>query len=277
MLSRELGEDYIYEMVNIWQNDRIKPAKNCVNDLTDKKIGKLNVLYLSNKKSSDGKHMWKSICDCQFGKNIEDVKFHYATGSNLKSGRTTSCGCVHDECTRQKGLKNKKFNKYDLESENYGIGYTRKGYEFYFDKEDYNLIKDYCWHKHTDGYLRTCYEITLENKHKYIMMHQLIGRYYGMNDEVDHINGKPNDNRKENFRNVFHINNSKNTKKYMNNTSGHKGICWNKNLNKYQAYINSDNNRIHLGFYEKYDEAVNVREKAEEKYFGQYNREYQFL
>ena len=24
-----------------------------------------------------------------------------------------------------------------------------------FDKEDYDLIKNFCWHKHKDGYLRT--------------------------------------------------------------------------------------------------------------------------
>ena len=36
-------------------------------------------------------------------------------------------------------------NVYDLSGE-YGIGYTLKGEEFYFDLEDYDKIKDYCWH-----------------------------------------------------------------------------------------------------------------------------------
>ena len=36
-------------------------------------------------------------------------------------------------------------NVYDLSGE-YGIGYTLKGEPFWFDLEDYDLIKDYCWH-----------------------------------------------------------------------------------------------------------------------------------
>ena len=37
----------------------------------------------------------------------------------------------------------KKYNTYDLSGE-YGIGYTSKGEEFYFDLDDYDKIKDYC-------------------------------------------------------------------------------------------------------------------------------------
>lgn len=29
----------------------------------------------------------------------------------------------------------------------YGIGYTSKGEEFYFDLEDYDKIRNYCWNK----------------------------------------------------------------------------------------------------------------------------------
>ena len=40
---------------------------------------------------------------------------------------------------------NKKYNKYDITSHDYGIGWTYDGYEFYFDLLDYDLIKNYCW------------------------------------------------------------------------------------------------------------------------------------
>lgn len=47
----------------------------------------------------------------------------------------------------------KKYNKYltDLEDEHglYGIGYcSNSGTEFYFDMQDYDVIKDYCWFEH---------------------------------------------------------------------------------------------------------------------------------
>ena len=50
--------------------------------------------------------------------------------SNLRNGNTTSCGCVRKEKTKE---RMKKFNTYDLETYEYGVGYTTKGEEFYFD------------------------------------------------------------------------------------------------------------------------------------------------
>ena len=47
----------------------------------------------------------------------------------------------------------KKYNTYDLTGE-YGIGYTSKDEEFYFDLEDYDKIKDYCWRITMQGYVR---------------------------------------------------------------------------------------------------------------------------
>ena len=48
----------------------------------------------------------------------------------------------------------KKENKYDL-SGKYGIGYTYKGDEFYFDLDDYTLIKEHCWCIDHEGYVST--------------------------------------------------------------------------------------------------------------------------
>lgn len=39
-----------------------------------------------------------------------------------------------------------KLNKYDL-TNNYGIDYTSKGDEFYFDMDDYEKIKNFTWSK----------------------------------------------------------------------------------------------------------------------------------
>ena len=85
---------------------------------------------------------WLCICNCQEHNKIE------ATGSNLKSGRTKSCGCF----AREEAIKrNKKYNKYDLSSD-YGIGWTSNTNEkFYFDLEDYDKIQDYCWSEHIDN------------------------------------------------------------------------------------------------------------------------------
>ena len=69
-----------------------------------------------------------------------------------------SCGCVILEHCRKNlqkindaGIK-RKFNNYDLTG-SFGIGYTTKGEEFYFDLEDYDLIKNYNWHIDKSGYV----------------------------------------------------------------------------------------------------------------------------
>ena len=60
----------------------------------------------------------------------------------------------------------KKHNKYDLSGE-YGIVYTSNGEEYWFDKEDYDKIKDYYWRKDPHGYLRSQIFDTETKKYKY--------------------------------------------------------------------------------------------------------------
>ena len=77
----------------------------------------------------------------------------------------------------------------------YGIGYTSKGEEFYFDLEDYDLIKNYCWYKTFYGYLAT----RERGSKKHIFLHKIILRYQNQSkNDIDHINGNKADNRKSN-------------------------------------------------------------------------------
>ena len=85
----------------------------------------------------------------------------------------------------------KKENKYDL-SGKYGIGYTYKGDEFYFDLDDYTLIKEYCWCIDHEGYVST--NLWDDDKKKSIRMHRLIINVSGKKDEIDHINNNKKDN-----------------------------------------------------------------------------------
>jgi hypothetical protein len=55
-----------------------------------------------------------------------------------------------------------------------------------------------------------------------------------------------------------------------NNTSGKVGVHWNKQNQKWCAMIGFNHNHINLGYFDNYEDAVNKRLKAEEKYFGKY-------
>lgn len=53
----------------------------------------------------------------------------------------------------------------------------------------------------------------------------------------------------------------------INNTSGVKGVSWNKEKEAWDAYINIHGKRIRLGRYSKFEDAVKARKRAEEEYF----------
>lgn len=52
-----------------------------------------------------------------------------------------------------------------------------------------------------------------------------------------------------------------------NNTSGQKGVCWNKREKKWQSDIKIKGEKIYLGRYVDKQDAINARLEAEEKYF----------
>lgn len=53
----------------------------------------------------------------------------------------------------------------------------------------------------------------------------------------------------------------------VNNSSGKKGVAYNKNKGMWEAYINVHGKRIHLGRYSDKEDAVKARNRAEEEYF----------
>lgn len=161
----------------------------------------------------------------------------------------------------------KRYNTYDLTGK-FGIGYTSKGEEFWFDLEDYDIIKDYCWYKDSKGYVVS----TDRKTRKTILFHRIITN---CNDRFmpDHIHGKETryDNRKSNLRIVTKQQNGMNSTLSENNTSGVTGVKWHSRDNVWESCITVNYKRIYLGRYHKFEDAVKARKEAEEKYFGEYS------
>ncbi len=155
----------------------------------------------------------------------------------------------------------RKHNTYDLSGE-YGISYTTKGKEFYFDLEDYDLIKDYCWYINNDGYVCT------NSNNIAIRMHNVIMNF---KSDIDHIHHKKYGNRKSESRIVTRSQNQMNCKLSSNNTSGVTGVSFDKAVNKWLAYITVNKKQIKLGRYKYFNDAVKARKEAKEKYFGEYS------
>ena len=188
-------------------------------------------------------------------------------GAYLKNGNTKSCGCLQKEKASKVGKNNKKYNTYDLSGE-YGIGYTSKKEEFYFDIEDYDKIKDYCWHIDNNGYVVS----KIENK-QYVYMHRFILDISDSKLDVGHIYHQTNDNRKSKLRVCKHNENCMNTKVQKGSFTGVTGVTYRKESckKKYRVTINIDGECIKLGSYEDFDEAVDARLKAEDEYYGEYS------
>ena len=229
------------------------------------KYGRLTVLdFAEDYISSRGSHLCQFLCLCDCGKQV------IVQAANIKNGSTKSCGCLVKEHINRLNAKghehNKKYNEYDLSGE-YGIGYTRKGDEFYFDLEDYDKIKDICWVKGTGGYITG----RIPAQKKNIEMQRFIMGVTDHNVCVDHIiTERKNDNRKQNLRIVTKKENNINRRMMSNNTSGVIGVRWDKNSNKWEASIGINKKTIHLGEYEDKEDAIKARKEAEIKYFGEY-------
>ena len=197
------------------------------------------------------------LVQCSCGSDPFEVQL-----SNLRNGNTTSCGCVRKEKTKE---RMRKYNTYDLETYEYGVGYTTKGEEFYFDKEDYQKIKEYTWYLDKDGYVIT-YEA---NTGKQIKFHRLImNASEGM--DIDHRFHKVNDNRKSQLREVTRSQNNMNRGIRKDNASSVTGVSWHKARNKWRAYITINGKTKHLGYFINKEDAIQSRIEAELKYFGEF-------
>lgn len=87
---------------------------------------------------------------------------------------------------------------------------------------------------------------------------------------IDHINGDKLDNRIENLRAATVGQNQHNRKTNANNTSGYKGVWWNKASKKWAAGIKLEGKRIHLGYFDNVEEAAEVVRKAREELHGDF-------
>ena len=92
--------------------------------------------------------------------------------------------------------------------------------------------------------------------------------------EVDHINGDKSDNRIANLRLASTQQNCSNKGKNKNNTSGYKGVTFNKNIGKFQAKIKHNWKDIHVGFFKTAYEAHLAYSKKFFELNGEFSRVY---
>lgn len=209
--------------------------------------------------SPQGIHYAQWLCVCECGNNI------VVTGSDLRRGHTISCGCLKKERIIVANINAKKYNKYDLTGE-FGVGYTSNtNKEFYFDLEDFDKIKNYCWSEQIDdnGY-HSIYAWD-KNTNKIVKIHHIIfGKY------CDHANRNTLDNRKKNLREATLYDNAANHSIRKDNKSGVTGVSWNNNEQLWIAQLKQHGKLV---LYERFinkEDAIKSRLNAEVKYFKEF-------
>ena len=102
-------------------------------------------------------------------------------------------------------------------------------------------------------------DITIDGVKRNLSQHRLV--YYANNqdwniwdtsqdNQIDHINGKRDDNSIENLRRV--------TSQQNNFNRNAKGYCWHNTANKWQAEIMLDGKKIHIGLFVNEEDARNA-------------------
>lgn len=231
-------------------------------DLTNQTFGKLTVIKRYEKNNKQGLAQWICSCSC------DPLKTIVVVGSNLIRGNTKSCGCF----AKEKLVKrSKKYNRYDLTGE-FGIGFTsNKNQEFYFDKEDFNKIKDYCWSSNKQDHIYSTTSKDEYGKTYQVFLHRLIlGLPISAEKDIygGHKNGNPFDNRKQNLDIVDHQQNMLNLRIYKNNKSGVRGVSEYNNCWISKMYYKKE--LVLCKIFKNFEDAVIARLKAEKQYFGEF-------
>lgn len=211
-------------------------------DLTNKIFTYLTVLnevtdYISP--SGNKKTRWLCKCNCGIIKEINS--------DQLKSGQTKSCGCLKKE----RAIKlNKKHGKSNT-----------KEYICWLAMKDRCLNPNNSKHEY---YKKT--EIHKEWINSFETFLKDVGIAPTKNHSLDRIDNNGNyepNNVRWATKQIQAIN--QNTP--CTNTSGYKGVSYNKKDKKYVAYININKKHKELGRFKNLQEAIDTRKKAEEKYY----------
>lgn len=121
----------------------------------------------------------------------------------------------------------------------------------------------------SDGYIviRINYEIYFSHRLAWILM---TGKW--PKSGLDHIDGNPINNKISNLREVNQSQNNCNAKIRRDNSSGLRGVTWDKERNKWQVQLSINKKRVFYARYDSLEDAKISYKKASEKYHGEFAR-----
>jgi hypothetical protein len=146
------------------------------------------------------------------------------------------------------------------------------------DDEDWPRVSKLKWcvaisSRTTYAVSRTRKQTNQKEKHykQSLSLHRFIMNLpIGDKRQVDHINHNTLDCRKQNLRICAARQNSYNHKLSKTNTSGFKGVYFNKKYKKWEARIRLPDKKAYLGRYNSPLDAAHAYDSAAELYYGEF-------
>lgn len=222
-------------------------------DLTNQQFGFLTALKDVGR-SKSGDVLWECECSCPERNHV------VVTSSNLQRLHTQSCGCYFKIANSK---AHKKETVFDIVGD-IAIGCTSKNEQFFVDAYNVEKLKHNSWWYNARGYLVGYVNGELTFMHRFIT---------NCDNEhvVDHKNHITGDNRIQNLRVCTVSENQYNRSMQNNNKSGAIGVCWDQKYQQWRAYISVNKKKIELGHFSCFDEAVQARRDAENKYHKEFS------
>lgn len=213
-------------------------------DMTGQKYSRLTVIsfegYNKHRQST-----WLCICEC----GVEKI----VLGASLKTGATQSCGCLNIEKI----------------SERFTTHGHRKSKKRPSEYQVWASMIQRCTNPNVDKYkdyggrgITVCdrwrdFENFLADMGKRTSKKHSIDRI-DVNGNYELGNCKWS-TRTEQVRNI---------RIPKRNTSGHKGVSWNKQRSKWHSRIAVNGKEIHLGLFDNIEDAIEARKQGEIKYWN---------
>lgn len=125
------------------------------------------------------------------------------------------------------------------------------------------------------GTIKNNKSIHIGIKSKTYLAHRLAWIYvYGniKSEMIDHINGNPSDNKLCNLRECNRSQNRCNSKLNKNNTSGIKGVVWNKQYKKWKVSVTINRKQKTIGHFNDLELAELASIEARNKYHKEFSR-----
>jgi hypothetical protein len=150
------------------------------------------------------------------------------------------------------------------------IGLGKSGKSATVDDEDYEYLSQWHWFCNNHGY--AIRPGSINGRRHMFYMHRVIMNTPD-NMEADYINHEKLDNRRINLRNCTPSQNQSNCPLRKTNTSGVKGVCWDKSRKKWQALVVKNYKTYHVGRFDRFEDAVSAYQTKAKELFGEFYNE----